>query len=231
MADIPNTTDGEDILDDSSGESFDSQTADDQDVDAGEADNDEGGEEDDQGDDGADDAEVADDGSEPAVRRDKSYFIGLRHGKKAAKAAQETQDDGDDEGGDLDDEDLQVLDSVVGKAVKPLADKLAQQEDAEALSSFMTENPAFKPYKAKIERFMKHDSRKHLPIETVAMEAVGIKELIRIGSKLGKQSSFKKQTSGPSTGGGNRGGAPKKSFSDMSEAEFAAAQQELRTKL
>ncbi len=241
MADTTTNTDGAaeaaPAADTGSGESFDSQTAnDDQGTADDGTDGDESGDEDDSG----DDEDFQDDGSEPTTRRDNSYFIGLRHGKKAAKTAQKPQDDdqgdGDDDDSDdddgLDPEDQELLNGAIQKAVAPLTEKLAAEEDAKELGNFISQNPQLKPYQAKIERFMKHESRKHLPIETVAMEAIGMQKMLQLGAKLGRQSGIKKGSSGSGpSGGGKRGGSPAKSVSEMSEAEFAAYQNEVRSKM
>lgn len=229
MADIPNSTDGQSTAapaaGEGSGESFDSRTGDDA------AGSDNSGEEGDgeEGDESGED-DFQDDGAEPPVRS-KDYYIGLRHGKKSAKAEKKSDDDGEDDGDDLDPEDAEILNNALTKAVTPLAEKLAAQEDAKALSGFIDENPVFKPFKAKIERYMKHESRRHLPIETVAMEAVGAKTLMQLGAKLATRSAIKKGSSGSGpTGGGKRGGEPAKSVWDMTPEEFAEQQQKIRQK-
>lgn len=200
---------------------------------------------DDQGDDGdgedagdGDDT-IEDDGSDPTVRRDPSYYVGLRHGKKAARqgkpatnAADDDQgndDDGDDDDSDLHPEDAEILNQAVAQAVKPLTDQIQQQKDQAELNTFISENPHFKPYQAKIERFLKHPSRSHLPISTIAMEAAGPEGMMKIGARMARTADTKKNSSksGGSTGG-NRGGAPAKSAWEMSPEEFAAEQQRVR---
>lgn len=224
MADIPNNTDGGAVA--ASGESFDSRTAQDQGGDGADTGTDEGVE----GEDG-EEGDFQDDGAEPTTRS-KDYFIGLRHGKKAAKAAQKTdgdEDDGDDVGG-LDPEDVELLDGAIKTAVKPLTEKLAAEEDAKELNNFLGENPHFKPYKAKIERFMKHETRRHLPVSTIAMEAVGPAEIMKIGARLARQADVKKGSSQGGTAGGGRQKQAGKSVSEMSDAEFAAYQNTVRSK-
>jgi len=227
MADIPNTTDGGAAA--APGESFDSRTAPDQSGSGTDTTGDEG-EGDDDGEDGGD---IEDDNAEPATRS-KDYYIGLRHGKKAAKqGAQKSDDegeDGDDDDG-LDPEDAQILDGAIKKAVAPLTEKLAAEEDAKELGNFLGEHPHFKPYKAKIERFMKHPSRRHLPVTTIAMEAVGPDGMMKIGARIARQADVKKGGSqGGPTGGGKRGAAPAKSVADMTPAEFADYSNGVRAK-
>lgn len=227
MADIPNTTDGGAAA--APGESFDSRTAQDQ----GGAGSDTGADEGQGDDDGEDDGDIADDNAEP-VTRSKDYYIGLRHGKKAAKqGGQKSDDDGgeDDDDTGLDPEDEEILSGAIQKAVAPLTEKLAAEEDAKELGNFLGEHPHFKPYKAKIERFMKHPSRRHLPVTTVAMEAVGPEGMMKIGARIARQSDMKKGGSqGGPTGGGKRGAAPAKSVADMTPAEFAEYSNGIRAK-
>lgn len=214
--------------------------------DAGADDGDGGdGDDDEDGSDSDDEEEedtFEDDGADPAVR-DSSYFIGLRHGKKAAKNSGKKESEqgkgaDDDDGGDDDDEDAdglhpedaEILEGAIAKAVKPLTDKLAEGEDSKELQAFLTGNPAFKPYEKRIERFMKHPTRKHLPVSTVAMEAVGPEGMIKIGAKMARSADHKKQTTKTNQGGGPRGGGNSKSVWDMPEQDFAAMQNEVRRK-
>lgn len=189
------------------------------------------------------DDDIQDDDAEPPVRRDNSYFVGLRHGKKAAKTAakkgtkgdegsgDEGEGDGDDEeGDDIHPDDAAILEDAVAKAVKPLTEKLAAQEDREELNEFLGKNPAFKPYQKRIERFMKHPSRAHLPITTVAMEAVGPEGMMKIGARMARSADTKKQTSKGGNGSGPRGGAAKPKVWDMPDKDFSAMQDEVRRK-
>lgn len=180
-----------------------------------------------------------DDGSEPTVR-DTSYYVGLRHGKKAARQSKKDTNAGDDDEGDGSDdddedddihpEDREILNSAVQNAVKPLTDKLAKQEDAKELNAFLTENPAFKPYEKRIERFMQHPTRKGLPVSTIAMEAVGTEGMMKIGARMARSADHKKQTSKSAPGGGKRGGGDAKNVWDMPADDFSKMQEEVRRK-
>lgn len=205
---------------------------------AGDEEGDDGGDEGGEGDD-ADDDTFEDDGADPSVRRDNSYFVGLRHGKKAAKQGGKPvaggdddggEDDGDDDEGGIHPEDAEILNSAIGNAIKPITDKLAASEDATALNSFIAQNPAFKPYQAKIERFMKHPTRSHLPIDTVAMEAVGTAGMIKIGAKMARTADHKKNSSKTGAGNGPRQAEAKADVWGMSDTDFTSMQNSVRSK-
>lgn len=174
-------------------------------------------------------SEPEDDGSEPSVRRDASYFIGLRKGKKLAKQQMQKNqgDEGDDDGDEDEDGDGDITETV-NKAIKPIADKLMKQEDESELSGFLTQNPHFKPYEKKIRRFMQHDSRSHLPISTVAMEAVGPDTMLKIGAKLARNADTKKDASKGGPTGGNRAPAPKANVWEMPKEDFQTMQNQVR---
>ena len=251
MADNKQSTDGEQAtgfppVEGVPGESFDSQTAnDDSSIDTNDSGDGEQGDEsstdqadadpDDDSDNSSDedsDAEHEDDGSEPPVR-DSSYYIGLRHGKKAVKqTAKEKESDDDSDSGDDEDltpEEEDALNKHIQEAVSPLVERITAEDNAKELNSFLSENPDFKPFKAKIERYMNHDTRKHLPVTTIAMEAVGPEGMMKIGAKMARQSDQKKSGSRADTGGGSRNAPQGKSVMDMSDAEFAEYQNKVRS--
>ena len=245
MADIPNNTAENQptgfppVPEDSSGESFDSQTASEgestgDDSAGADAGDDSSSDSDDESDE--DDSEFEDDGAEPEVReKDKSYYIGLRHGKKAAKQAapKDESDDGDADDSDSDDEDLDdeeidAFNQSVQEAVSPLVERLTKEDNQRELRDFVSENPEFKPYQSKIERYMNHKTRQHLPLTTIAMEAVGPQGMMKIGAKMARQSDQKKSGSRVDTGGGKRGVPEGKSVNDMTNEEFAQYQNQIR---
>jgi hypothetical protein len=185
-----------------------------------------------EGEEGADDGEEEeepapeDDGTEPPVRRDPSYFVGLRKGKKAARQQQRKEDKGD-EGEDDDSDDEEDVEKVVEKAIKPLAERIFGQEDKNELENFMLKNPLFKPYEAKIKRFAKHESRAHLPIATIAMEAVGPEGMMKLGAKLARSADTKKLQS-KGGGGGGRSPQAKTDVWTLPQADFTEMQNKVR---
>lgn len=199
----------EEALNDSSGAEDDSQ---DEGDDSGESDDEE--------------EEEDDDGEEPPVRKtDKSYYIGLRHGKKAAQQQNSSQDDG----GDDDTDDGNDLQAEIRKAIDPITKKLAEKEDEEALQNYVRDNPHAKAFEKKIRRYMAHPSRQHLPVETVALEAIGAKKLMQLGAQqAGKANSRANKRKG---GGNSVRNAPKgSSVWNESPEEFEARQRRVREK-
>ena len=155
----------------------------------------------------------------PKIRASKQniwknkYFAEKRIANKKQK---EDENDDDDDG--IDPEDEEMVNKVVRKHYGSKLDEVDLQADKAELSEFISDNPAFKPYQAKILKFWRDPSRNHLPVETVAMEAVGYKNLVKIGAKLEKQASInaKKEVNV-----GNSGGLEvKKKVKDMSDKEF-----------
>lgn len=175
-------------------------------------------------------AEAQDDGSEPPTRKSPDYYIGMRHAKKQAREqarATAREEYGDDEDEEDDDEDLST---AVSKVVKPIAEKLAQQEDERELTTFLAQNPAFKPYEKKIRRFMTHETRAHLPVTTIAMEAVGPDGMMAIGARLARDSDTKKATSATGPTGARTSGGKKVDVWELPSTDFKKMQEEVRRK-
>ena len=162
----------------------------------------------------------------PPVRKTASDFYKERQERKMARSqAKETQDDGkkdkEDEEVAPEDEDLisKVIEKRYGGVLKDLQSKNEAAEDAKEATDFFAENPEFKPYEAKILKWWGDESRRHLPISTVALEAVGFKTLIKLGAEKERQAADKaKQTTTTGDGAGDNGG--KKSIADMSDDEI-----------
>lgn len=206
-----------------------------------------GAEENNEGDDGAGDGDGGekgqdkdkskneapeDDDSEPDVRKTPTDFYKQRKARRAAAkgdqgASKKNNDDdsGDDDSDeDVDPEDAALIDSRVDKRIKPLIDQITTQADRDEANAFFSEHPEFKPYEAKITRWWQHESRRHLPIKTVAMEAVGFDNLVKMGAqrKQGAVDKAKKLNSGGGAPASNTG---KKSVNEMTNEEFEAEKQ------
>lgn len=174
-------------------------------------------------------AEAQDDGSEPPVRRSPDYYIGMRHAKKQAR--EQAREKAKEQYGDEEDEDQDGdvdMSTAISEAVKPIAQKLAQQEDEKELTTFLAGNPAFKPYEKKIRRFMTNETRAHLPITTIAMEAVGPDGMLAIGAKLARESDTKKSTSTSGPSGGREQGGKKVDVWNMPKEDFKKMQENIR---
>lgn len=177
-----------------------------------------------------------DNDDDPPIRASKQtnwknkYFAEKRiDNKKQNKKNEdnENNDNDDDENDDIAPEDEEMVDKVINKKYGDKFDKLdAQidqvnnQADKTELDNFISENPDFKPYEAKIAKFWKHPSRNHLPIESVAYEVAG-KDLIKLGAKKGKiaDENAKREAGGGNSSGGIDSG---KKVAEMSDAEFDA---------
>lgn len=172
--------------------------------------------------------EESDDETDPPVRKSPSDFYKARQARKAAKGNQSTsKKNNDDENGDEGDdeiapEDEEIINKVVDKKLQPLIDQATTAADAQEAKDFFAVSPEFKPFEAKILKWWSHPTRRHLPISTVALEAVGYKKLIQLGAQRGKDADDKAKKL--NSGGGNapKGTGGKKSVADMTDAEFMA---------
>lgn len=180
------------------------------------------------------DDEFVDDGTEPPTkaRMSSKDFIIQRQQAKIAKLKAKA-----DEGGDAGDtgegedeevapEDEALIGKVVAKKFAPFLDKAQSTEDDREISEFVAKNPEFKPFEAKVRRYIAHPSRRQLPVESVFYEVAG-RGLLKIGADRQKKADEDaKQTQ---TGGGSgRSGEGGKTAWDMSKEEFEAEQARVR---
>ena len=176
--------------------------------------------------------------NEPQVRSrmsPKDFIIARQTAKieklKAEAMSSTTDDETEDEETGEDDEiapqDEKLISKVVAEKFSPLIEKHLQAEDAQEVSSFIKDNPDFAPYEKKVSEFMKHESRRHLPIKSIFYEVAG-DDLLKIGAERARQADNEaKQTQ---TGGGsNRGGNAPKSAWSMTKEEFEAEQLKVLT--
>lgn len=173
----------------------------------------------------------------PPVRKTASdYYKERQERKKAVSQAKNAKDDaGDDEKGSDDDEDISpedeaLIEKVIKKRYGHVFENITAEKEAaadrEEATKFFEEKPEFKPFEAKILKWWGDPSRRHLPIETVALEAVGFNNLVKIGAQLERQAAEKaKQTS--TTGGGAKANGGQKSIADMSDDEIRALNQQV----
>jgi hypothetical protein len=173
-----------------------------------------------------------DDGEDPPLkpRLSKQDFIIGRQKKKLAKQ-QEKSDEGndDDETGDDDEiapEDEAMISKVVSKKFAPIIDKSLADDDEREIQEFLKENTDFKPFEAKVRRFMKHPSRRSLPIKSIFYEVAGDK-LLKMGAERAKTADEQARQS--QTGGGsNRSEGGKDVTWSLSKEEFEAKQEQIR---
>lgn len=200
-----------------------------------------GGNADDQGQgDGNAQDEDGDDDTPPPVRKTATDFYKARQERKKngkgnqANSKQNNDEAGDDDDSDEDDDvdpaDKEVIDRQVKKQLKPVLDHFTAQADKQEAETYFAANPDFKPYEAKIMKWWNDPTRRHLPINTVALEAIGVKNLIRIGAQRQKAADDKARKT--STGGGSstRDAGGSKPVAEMSNAEFEAERQRVLSK-
>lgn len=187
---------------------------------------------------GTDDDVYVDDGKEePAVKQRKSnadFIIArknakiekLRKQQDAAKAsdanksdAQADDDDADD--ADSDDESLNL------EGLAPIVEKHLESEDAQEVAAFLDEHPDFKPFEATVKRYMKHPSRRHLPVDELFFAVAG-KNMIKMGAER-ERKAREKASQTQAGGGSNREDtqAPKDAWK-MTPEEFEAEKLKVR---
>ncbi len=178
-----------------------------------------------------------DDNAEPEVRprmSTKDFIIGRQHKKLSKAKAGEGEGEGehkDNEEANEDDdeiapEDEELITKVVAKRFAPILDKALSAEDENEIQEFVKTNPDFKPFEAKVRRFMRHPSRRQLPVKSIFYEVAGDK-LLSIGAK--RQTEADKKAKDTQTGGGsNRAGGGTKSVKEMSNEEFEAKKEKVR---
>lgn len=168
---------------------------------------------------------------EPKTRKRNEDFILERKNRKAEKL-QKKEASADDEAGDDDedlaDDDAKIIDKRVLKVLSPFIKKQMQDEDKQEIDTFVSANPDFKPYVAKVQKFAQHPSRKDLPIESIFYEVAG-KDLLKLGAERAKKADDEaKETN--AGGGSNNGSETTPSVWDLTPEEFAAKQEEIRNK-
>lgn len=170
-------------------------------------------------------------GDEPPVSKRKTVkdFIIARKEAKIEKLKAQKAGGGDDGGDqtdyeeddDLDPDDKERILKTVTPLMQPFIDKTLQAEDNAEVDAFIAKNPEFSPYAAKARKFMSHETRRHIPIETIFMEVVGVDGMMKLGAQRLKNANDKAKNG--QTGGGSPGeGGGKKSWANATPAEMEA---------
>lgn len=174
------------------------------------------------------DNEFKDDGKEPPVRTrmsSKDYII-ARQRAKIAKQQKANGDDDDESDDDIAPEDEELITKVVAKKFAPIIDRTQQAENEKEIAEFIEKNPDFKPFVAKVKRYIVHPSRRNLPVESIFYEVAG-QDLLKIGAQ--RQQKAEEEARKTQTGGGSaRGGGNEKTAWDLSEKEFEAEKEKVR---
>lgn len=179
-----------------------------------------------------------DDGAEPVVKQRKTAkdFIIERQQRKIAKMQKQG---GDGEGGESDDDDDSGNPAGNGKdggkdgddatqmeALRPIIDQHLADQDAQEVTSFLEGNPDFAPYTSQVERWMKHESRRQIPVDELFYAAAG-KHLLKMGAdRVRKADAAAKDTQ--SGGASNRQGVAPIDWSKATREELEAEKQRVR---
>ncbi len=174
---------------------------------------------------------------EPQVRTRKTVkdFIIERQKRKIEKLQGKTEEENEDEEDVNEDEeyddilpqDEKLIKKVAGKMIAPLIENQLAKDDENEVQKFLAENPDFKPYEAKVKKFMVHPSRRQLPVESIFYEVAG-PDLMKIGAKRAKEADEEAQRS--NAGGGSARGAEdvRVDWANMSLEEFSKRKEEIR---
>lgn len=175
-----------------------------------------------------------DDGQEPEISKRKTAkdFIIERQRRKIEKL-KHSQDSGndDDQGEDPDDnsdgdtpedgKDAQL------EAMRPLVEQHLADQDAQEVTKFLEGNPDFAPYAGKVERMMKHESRRHIPVDELFFAAAG-KHLMKLGADRARKADAEAKDTQSGGGGSSREGLAPIDWSTASKAELEAEQLRIR---
>jgi hypothetical protein len=182
---------------------------------------------------GSDDGE-GDDGSDPEVRK-RDFIIARMQRREAKQNANKNKDGndgagdgaGNDDGDEIPEEDERLVTRVIDKRYGDIFTKQEEAQDKAELSKFLGDNPEFKTYETKIWRFWQHESRRHLPVSTIAYEVAG-KNLLKIGAARAKQADEKAKENANS--GRSNVDTGKKAVEDMTYEEFMAHKEAVKRK-
>jgi hypothetical protein len=104
-------------------------------------------------------------------------------------------------------------------------DEFIQAQKERRVLEYVRQNPEFQPFAEKVLQYWNHPSRRELPVESAFADAVGIKELMRLGAeKATREAQEADQTNvggGVAVRGGDSSGTASKSIFAMTPEEFA----------
>lgn len=189
---------------------------------------------------------IEDDGkSEPAVRKRsamtaKDHIIARKERQiekaraAAAKPAEKPDDQGDGADDDADDdgvapEDKELVSKIVDERLAPLVEERRKAEDDAEVREYLSANPEFAPFEAKVRRFMQHPTRKDVPASTIFLEVAGPDFLMQLGAEKARKAAEEAKKGGTGGSGSARdvsGGS--KPVIEMTDDEFRAVQDKVR---
>lgn len=157
----------------------------------------------------------------------QDYIIGRQKARLARSQAKEPDDEPDDYEQEISPEDEQMITKVVAKKFAPIFDRTIEADDDQEIRKFINDNPDFKQFEATVRRYIKHPSRRALPVKSVFYEVAGDK-LLKIGAERDRKANEKSQQT--QTGGGSNRDATNAKTNDweLTPAEFEAKQEKIR---
>lgn len=178
------------------------------------------------------DEEAADKEPEVRKRTTPADFIRERQARKAAREseaaatdtkANETADD------EIPEADQESISKVAGEMMRPLLEEHLNKQDEQEISDFLADpkNEAFKEYRKEALKLIKHESRRHLPISTIFLEAAGYEGIARMGAAAARAADAKARESRVG-GDSQRDGGGNASVWSKSGEDFAAEQARVR---
>lgn len=188
----------------------------------------EGGEpEGDTADEPADDDSADDYEPEVANRKTAKDFIIERKNRKIKELEKKAQE-GDSESADADDATDDVEEDASNlEAMKPIVDKFLESEDKQEIKDFVAENPEFEEFAPRVEKMMKHESRRNIPINELFFAAAG-KDLMKIGAQRAKEADKKARDTQAGGSGPSREGMKPKDWHSASKEELEAEKMRVR---
>ncbi len=136
---------------------------------------------------------IEDDGAEP-------------EGASVTKKVDEKADsENEDEDEYLTQEDEDKIGKIVKKQLAPFTDTIVKQGIESELNNILIQNPEYKPYEARIRRFVSHQNRlpmikQGLPVKSVVLEAVSpyLEKIAIARSKAADEKAAKTSSEGSS---------------------------------
>lgn len=166
---------------------------------------------------------------EPKTRKRNIDFILERKDRKIAKLSEKANNADHEEEDDIDNDDAEIIDKRIQKALTPFVSKQMQEEDQQEIATFIAQNPDFAPYADKVKKFAQHPSRKEMPIQSIFYEVAG-PDLLKIGADRARKSLAESRKSNAGGGSGTKGAEGPKNVWDLSPEEFEKQQQEVRSR-
>lgn len=178
-----------------------------------------------------------DDGSEPAVNQRKTkkdYIIARKNAKIAKLAAQQARENADidaepeeSESSSEGAEDAEADEENPLEALTPIVDEHIATQDAHEVTEFLKEHPDLGIYAEKVEKWMKHPSRRNLPVKAIFAE-VAFDHLMKLGADRARKADAEAKETQAGGGGSNRDAVSPIDWKTATKEQVAAEQLRVR---